>query len=243
MKIYLPIILTIVFASCSYKERKGLTADKRNYDKSMIEDFSNDFLQPSDAIYVFESNIHNAITLELTALCDSIFGEGFVGQEIIEEIKSTLQEKSVRYSQPNPEIQIDSKNIEQDVTLNENGYSSLKYKEDDLTYSSPLKLKASNLLTHDCISSDFDFSIGGYEVTFSFDATVKEVKKDGIYTVSENSEKIGSPYHKYNGNCVVGITIEAKDQDGKTEYYTRRIIENSNHYTQMQYVNSEVTYL
>lgn len=243
MEKFLPLILVLTLASCSNQERRGLTENQRNYSATEMEDFRKEFLQPSDAIYIFKNNIQYALTRELTSFCDSIFGEGFVNQDFTEEITSKFGETLNKYAQPNREIQIDSENIEQKLTINENGYSSLKFSTDDLTSSSPLTITASNLLTQDCLTPEFDFDINGYEITFIIDATIKEVKRDGIYTVSNRSKTTSSPYHKYKGDCIIGITIQAINQYGKTEYYCRELIKKCDQYTQMQYTNSEVTYL
>jgi hypothetical protein len=211
-----------------------------------MESFRNQFMSPSDAIYVFDENIQYVITQQLTSMCDSIFGKGFVTRDQIKEIKSIFKEDLYKFQLPNPEIQIDSKNLEPNLVLNEHGFSSMKYKLDDLTSSSPLSLDLNNLLTEDCMSRILELSTNGYKITFNIDATCKEVKKDGIYTVSDKSVKsvkMDSPYHKYIGDCMIGISILVKNHEGKNEYYFKKIYRPCSHYTQIQYADNEVTYL
>jgi hypothetical protein len=243
MKNFCIAITLVTLFSCSQQERKGLNPSKRNYDEKAIETSQDKLSSPSDAIYVFKENIQNCIKQNISLLCDSVFGKGFVSGGVITELQSNILKDINRFDYKYQEVTIDSKDLTNLLSENENGRSSLKYKLEDLSSNSPLKLSSNNVLTHTSTNADLELDINGYNLKFFIEIYMdKELEKDGVYTVSDPTKKGNSPYFKYKGNCQIKITLNATDLQGKTEYYTRNVNSKCDHYTQMQYTNHEVTY-
>lgn len=243
MKYVLFIIVLITLFSCSYQERKGLSPDQRNYDEKSIVTDKDQLRSPSDAIFIFKDNIYSSITKSLISLCDSIFGKGFVDEEDFSVFKSTIMTDAHRFDHSDPITTIDSKDLTHQLLVNKDGWYSLKYKPDDLSSDSPLKLSSNHIITQESTSNDLEIDVNGYNIQFFMDIYLnRELTKDGIYTVCDKHKKSESPYFKYNGKCQISISMIATDSDGKTEYYVHEINRPCDHYTQMHYTNQEVTY-
>lgn len=234
-------ILLVFLVSCSNKDRSGLLENERNYDQAILKNTRCSVGQPSDAIYIFKENIHKVISDRLISLCDSILGSGFVNMYDIGQVQANLDAETARFKQPNPEITIDSKNVQIDLRMNENGYSSLEYRDGDLHSSSPLQFKLDKILTLAAINKGFAIEESGYKIEITTRICMNTLlTRKGIYTISRLKQNDKIPNYKYFGKALIKIALQITNiNSGKTEYYFTEINSFCDHYTASQYLPSD----